>query len=60
MAAEKLKALGWKPTMPFEESLRETVQWYVDNERWWRPISQKLEYQAFIKAFYGPGLGNDL
>ncbi len=60
MTAEKLKSLGWKPTMPFEESLRETVQWYVDNERWWRPISQKLEYQAFIKAFYGPGLGNDL
>lgn len=60
MNADKIKALGWKPEMPFETSLRETVRWYVDNERWWRPITQKLEYQAFVKAFYGPGLGADL
>jgi dTDP-glucose 4,6-dehydratase len=60
MSAAKLQGLGWKPSKRFEESLRETVRWYVDNERWWRPITQKLEYQAFIKSFYGPGLGEDL
>lgn len=60
MNTDKIKALGWKAEMQFEESLRDTVRWYVDNEHWWRPITQKLEYQAFIKAFYGRGLGEDL
>jgi len=30
--------LGWKPTRSFEEGLRQTVQWYVDNESWWQPL----------------------
>ncbi len=30
--------LGWTPKRPFEEGLRETVAWYVENEAWWRPL----------------------
>ncbi|WP_108682464.1 dTDP-glucose 4,6-dehydratase [Methyloceanibacter sp. wino2] len=30
--------LGWKPARTFEEGLRETVDWYLANEEWWRPI----------------------
>ena len=30
--------LGWKPSMSFVEGLRNTVQWYLDNESWWRPL----------------------
>lgn len=30
--------LGWEPTVSFEEGLRRTVQWYLDNEWWWRPL----------------------
>ncbi|MDP3836920.1 MAG: dTDP-glucose 4,6-dehydratase [bacterium] len=30
--------LGWKPEISFEEGMRETVQWYQDNEAWWRAI----------------------
>jgi dTDP-glucose 4,6-dehydratase len=26
--------LGWKPAMPFEQGLRETVRWYLDNGDW--------------------------
>jgi dTDP-glucose 4,6-dehydratase len=33
------KTLGWKPTCNFEESLKSTVQWYIDNERWWTPFA---------------------
>jgi len=33
------KRLGWKPHHPFEEALRETVSWYVENEWWWKPIA---------------------
>lgn len=30
--------LGWRPRQSFESGLRETVQWYLDNESWWRRI----------------------
>lgn len=33
--------LGWSPSRSFEEGLRDTVQWYLDNEAWWRPIREK-------------------
>lgn len=60
MATERIHALGWKPQMPFEQSLRETVKWFVNNETWWREIQADAEYQTFIKAFYGRSLGEDL
>lgn len=30
--------LGWTPAQSFEQGLRETVRWYLDNEDWWRPL----------------------
>lgn len=30
--------LGWRPSVTVEEGLRRTVQWYLDNESWWRPL----------------------
>ena len=33
--------LGWKPQENFETGIRKTVQWYLDNEWWWRPIHEK-------------------
>ena len=30
--------LGWRPTVTFEEGLARTVDWYLANESWWRPI----------------------
>jgi len=30
--------LGWKPSTGFEAGIRRTVEWYLDNEAWWRPI----------------------
>lgn len=30
----KLKELGWKPPVNFEESLRKTVEWYLRNPKW--------------------------
>ncbi|NNE96974.1 MAG: dTDP-glucose 4,6-dehydratase [Acidimicrobiales bacterium] len=37
--ASKVQAeLGWAPTRTFEQGLRETVRWYLDNETWWRPL----------------------
>ncbi|WP_375262776.1 dTDP-glucose 4,6-dehydratase [Palleronia sp.] len=30
--------LGWRPSVTVEEGLARTVQWYLDNETWWRPL----------------------
>ena len=35
--AGKLNRLGWKPQVPFERGLADTVRWYAENEAWWRP-----------------------
>jgi dTDP-glucose 4,6-dehydratase len=45
----KLESLGWKPLERFDDGLAKTVQWYRDNERWWRPI--KNEDPAFRKYY---------
>lgn len=30
--------LGWRPSVTVEEGLRRTVEWYLENEAWWRPL----------------------
>ena len=30
--------LGWKPAHNFPVALHDTVDWYVKNERWWKPL----------------------
>ena len=30
--------LGWCPSVTVEEGLEKTIQWYLDNEEWWRPL----------------------
>jgi dTDP-glucose 4,6-dehydratase len=34
--------LGWRPSVTVEEGLEKTVQWYLDNEDWWRPLLDRL------------------
>ena len=35
--------IGWKPKIPFEEGMRETIQWYIENQEWWQTIQQKSD-----------------
>ena len=30
--------LGWRPSVTLEQGLGKTVQWYLDNEAWWRAL----------------------
>ena len=30
--------MGWKPAHTFDDALDETINWYVNNEGWWRPL----------------------
>ncbi|MDO9325361.1 MAG: dTDP-glucose 4,6-dehydratase [Methanoregula sp.] len=36
--SSKLRAMGWKPQTSFETALKETVEWYVQHDRWWQPL----------------------
>ena len=48
----KLQRLGWRPQANFEEALKETVRWYVENEGWWRRVKSG-EYLKYYEAQYG-------
>ncbi|WP_397544091.1 dTDP-glucose 4,6-dehydratase [Roseovarius salis] len=33
--------LGWRPSVTLREGLAKTVQWYLDNEHWWRALQDR-------------------
>ncbi len=35
--------LGWKPQHNFDEWLTQTVEWYKNNETWWKPLAEESE-----------------
>ncbi|SFN33665.1 dTDP-glucose 4,6-dehydratase [Xenorhabdus japonica] len=37
-AAKIERELGWTPQETFESGIRKTVQWYLENENWWRRV----------------------
>jgi len=45
------KELGWEPKSNFEEALKKTLQWYKDNEWWWKKIKSG-EYLKYYKKQY--------
>lgn len=50
----KLRGLGWAPQEEFERGLDDTVQWYRNNEWWWRPIKDAdPAYRSYYDAQYG-------
>lgn len=44
--------LGWKPENDFDTWLAKTVDWYRQNEKWWRDIKSG-EYKDYYDAHYG-------
>ncbi len=45
------KELGWQPEFEFEEAIVRTVEWYKNNENWWRRIISG-EYQKYYEKQY--------
>ena len=33
--------LGWRPSVTLEQGLEKTVDWYLENEAWWRPLQDR-------------------
>ncbi len=39
----KIHLLGWKPRFTFNEALKETVDWYMKNDLWWKPLKARIK-----------------
>jgi len=35
------RELGYEPQIKFEDGLKQTIQWYRDNEAWWKPLKNR-------------------
>lgn len=51
-ASKASRELGWEPKINFDDGLKKTIEWYLANEVWWRPILTG-EYQRFYEQWYG-------
>lgn len=48
-ASKAMAALDWKPSITFEDGLRETISWYVANQEWWVP-QQWMRHIPIVNA----------
>lgn len=44
--------LGWLPETKFNDGIKETIKWYLDNKDWWEDIISG-EYQNYYEKMYG-------
>jgi dTDP-glucose 4,6-dehydratase len=38
IATEKIQCLGWTPAHTFEQGMKKTIEWYLANTAWWKPL----------------------
>ena len=50
-ASKISRELGWQPNYSFEEALTATVDWYLNNESWWRKI-KRGDYAKYYARMY--------
>jgi dTDP-glucose 4,6-dehydratase len=48
------RALGFSARTTLDDGLRRTLQWYVDNEPWWRQVMDG-SYRSWVRRQYGTG-----
>jgi dTDP-glucose 4,6-dehydratase len=49
--ASKIKALGWKAEINFDDALEKTVLWYRENEAWWRSVKSGAFREYYEKHY---------
>lgn len=47
----KMKQLGWTPKRRFEEALKDTIEWYRENEWWWKRLKDE-GYKKYYEKQY--------
>lgn len=50
--SSKLQSLGWSPQVGLDLGLKNTVDWYLKHEEWWRPLKDGLD-PRYSKGFWG-------
>jgi len=51
-ATKITEQLGWQPQYPFEKGMLLTIQWYLQNQSWWKRI-QSGDYKTYYAKQYG-------
>jgi dTDP-glucose 4,6-dehydratase len=51
-ASKARRDLGWRPARRFERGLRETVEWYLAHEPWWRALRSSGGFRAYYERTY--------
>jgi dTDP-glucose 4,6-dehydratase len=51
LISTKIHDLGFRPRYSFEEALRDTIEWYKENEEWWRRIKEG-EFKDYYEKVY--------
>jgi dTDP-glucose 4,6-dehydratase len=46
------RELGWEPTTLFDDGIKQTIKWYLDNRSWWENIING-DYQKYYTRMYG-------
>lgn len=50
---QKIKKLNWQPKYKFKEAIKKTINWYKENEEWWKKIKNKRDFQEYYQKHYG-------
>ena len=49
--SKTIREFNWQPTIMFDEGIKQTIQWYLDNKAWWEEILNG-EYKNYYKKIY--------
>lgn len=52
------RELGWEPTTLFDEGIKMTIKWYLDNRDWWENIISG-DYKDYYEKMYGDRQGDN-
>lgn len=49
--SKTIREFNWQPTVSFDQGIKLTIQWYLDNKKWWENILDG-EYKNYYKHMY--------
>lgn len=51
------RELGWLPKTKFDDGIKQTIDWYLNNKEWWQSILSG-DYQNYYQTMYGNRIKN--